>query len=136
MKLTSTIAHMNEKRAVVRLGAAMVSMLAAATTAFASSVPNLSTVSNPIIDLLNAIMAPLLGIVVALGSLYCIILGVKFAKAEEPQEREKAKSHLKNAIIGFVIIFVLVLALNLLTPILASWVNGSSGKNVIDTSKL
>lgn len=137
MKLINKIASLNEKRAAVRLGTAMTTALAATITAFASSTtPNLSSVSNPIIELLNSIMAPLLAIVVALGSLYCIILGVKFAKAEEPQEREKAKSHLKNAIIGFVIIFVLVLALNLLTPILATWVNSSSGHTVIDTNKL
>lgn len=135
MKLITKLANLNEKRAAVRVGTAMTATLATAVSAFATS-PNLSSVSTPIVSLLNSIMAPLLAIVVALGSLYCIILGVKFAKAEEPQEREKAKSHLKNAIIGFVIIFVLVLALNLLTPILASWVNSSSGKNVIDTNGL
>ena len=53
-----------------------------------------------------------------------IILGVKFAKAEEPQEREKAKAHLKNAIIGFALIFILLLALNIAMPRLIDWVNG------------
>lgn len=37
----------------------------------------------------------------AIGAVYCILLGVKFAKAEEPQEHEKAKNHMKNAIIGY-----------------------------------
>ncbi|MEG1682803.1 MAG: pilin [Oscillospiraceae bacterium] len=86
-----------------------------------------ATTVAPIVSLLNQMMGPLLAIVSALGSLYCIILGVKFAKAEEPQEREKAKGALKNAIIGFVIIFVLILALNLLMPQMINWVNTAIG---------
>ena len=60
----------------------------------------------PIVSLLNQLMGPLLLIVGALGSLYCVVLGVKYAKAEEPQEREKAKGALKGAVVGFLLIFV------------------------------
>ena len=80
-------------------------------------------VANPIISLIQSLLVPLLGIVGAAGSLYCVVLGVKYAKAEEPQEREKAKGALKNAIIGFVLIFVLLVALRILTPELIKWVN-------------
>ena len=73
-------------------------------------------IANPIVERLNSILTPLLAVVGAAGVIYCVILGVKFAKAEEPQDREKAKSALKNAIIGFVLIFVLLLALKLLMP--------------------
>ena len=82
-----------------------------------------SKIANPIVALLNDIMTPLLAIVGAAGALYCVILGVKFAKAGEPQEREKAKTALKNAIIGFVLIFVLILALNIMMPQMVDWVN-------------
>lgn len=75
----------------------------------------------PIIQLINAFIVPALLIVGALGTLYCILLGVKYAKAEEPQDREKAKTHLKNAIIGFVLIFVLMAALSAAIPILANY---------------
>ena len=85
-----------------------------------------SDVVAPIVSLLNSIMGPLLAIVSALGAIYCVILGVKYAKAEEPQEREKAKGALKNAIIGFALIFILILALNLLMPIMINWVNSSA----------
>ena len=77
-------------------------------------------------------MCPALAMVGALGALYCIVLGVKYAKAEEPQEREKAKGALKNAVIGFVLIFVLILALNLLMPVMINWVN-TQGGNIIPT---
>ena len=80
-------------------------------------------IAAPIVSLLNSLMEPLLMIVGALGSLYCVILGVKFAKAEEPQDREKAKGSLKNAVVGFVLIFVLILALNLMMPQMVNWVN-------------
>jgi uncharacterized membrane protein len=85
-----------------------------------------SKIANPIVALLNDIMTPLLAIVGAAGALYCVILGVKFAKAGEPQEREKAKTALKNAIIGFVLIFVLILALNIMMPQMVDWVNGNA----------
>ena len=86
-------------------------------------------VVKPIIGLLNSLMGPLLGIVGAVGALYCVVLGVKFAKAEEPQEQQKAKGALKNAIIGFVLIFVLILALNILMPRMVDWVNANQGSN-------
>ena len=65
----------------------------------------------PIVSLLNQLMGPLLLVVGALGSLYCVVLGVKYAKAEEPQEREKAKGALKGAVVGFLLIFVFIIQL-------------------------
>ena len=79
--------------------------------------------ATPIVSLLNDLMTPLLMIVGALGSIYCVILGIKYAKAEEPQDREKAKSSLKGAVIGFMLIFVLMLGLNLMMPKMIDWVN-------------
>ena len=85
-----------------------------------------SKVSEPIVNLINSLMTPLLAIVGAAGAIFCVILGVKFAKAEEPQDREKAKGALKNAIIGFVLIFVLLLALKLLMPEMTGWVENNA----------
>ena len=85
------------------------------------------SVVAPIVNLLNSILTPMLAIVGAVGALYCVILGVKYAKAEEPQDREKAKGSLKNAIIGFVLIFVLILGLTLLMPIMKEWVISNGG---------
>ena len=88
----------------------------------------MSAVVAPIVSLLNSLLAPMLAIVGAAGALYCVVLGVKYAKAEEPQQREKAKGALKNAVIGFVLIFVLILALNLLMPVMIDWVNNEAVK--------
>ena len=89
-------------------------------------------IAAPIVSLLNSLMEPLLLIVGALGSLYCVVLGVKYAKAEEPQDREKAKGALKNAVVGFVLIFVLILALNLLMPQMVDWVNQNDNNQTED----
>ena len=100
----------------------MVMLLAMVTVAFGTEGNTFDSVVTPIVDLINSLMGPALGLVGAVGALYCVLLGVKFAKAEEPQDREKAKTHLKSAIIGFVLIFVLLLALNLAMPALQQWV--------------
>ena len=105
----------------------MVLMAFLATPAFAAGTEtNFDSITKPIVDLINSLLTPALAIVGAIGSLYCVVLGVKYAKAEEPQDREKAKGHLKSAIIGFVLIFVLMLALKLAMPILQNWVAANS----------
>lgn len=98
----------------------LLSLLTGETDAF-------SIMTNPIIGLLNSALSPLIALVVAIGAIYCVFLGVKLAKAEEPQEREKAKQHLKNAIIGFLLIFVLVVALKLGLKPLETWMNTNKG---------
>ncbi len=91
---------------------------------------DVSDATDTITTMIGSLLSPLLGIVGAVGTLYCVLLGVKFAKAEEPQEREKAKTHLKNAIIGFVLIFVLIVALKLMMPQFEKWVNGNTNLNI------
>ncbi len=82
---------------------------------------------QPIVDLIYSILGPVLAIVGAAGAIYCVVLGVKYAKAEEPQDREKAKGALKNAIIGFVLIFVLIFLLRTMMPILKNWLIKNGG---------
>ena len=87
------------------------------------------SVVAPIVELLNNILWPMIGVVGAAGAIYCVVLGVKYAKAEEPQDREKAKGALKNAIIGFGLIFVLLIVLKLLMPIMTNWVKNYPTNN-------
>jgi cytochrome c biogenesis protein CcdA len=79
------------------------------------------TMANPIITLLGQALTPALSIFSALAAVYCVILGAKLAKAEEPQEREKAKNALKNAVIGFVMIFILLALLKVGMTAMKSW---------------
>ena len=114
--------RLNETRLCKKIGIFLIAAMLLAVNAFAAE-NMFESVYAPVVSLLNSLLGPLLAIVGAVGALYCVLLGVKYAKAEEPQDREKAKSHLKNAIIGFVLIFVLILALNLLLPVMKRWVN-------------
>lgn len=86
---------------------------------------DVSDAQNAVVNMINSLLNPILALVGALGTLYCVLLGVKYAKAEEPQDREKAKQHLKSAIIGFVLIFVLIVALRLLIPSFTNWMNSN-----------
>lgn len=79
------------------------------------------TMASPITGLLNAALTPLITVVGAAGALYCVLLGAKYAKAEEPQDREKAKKSLQNAIVGFLLIFVLLAALKVGLDPLMKW---------------
>lgn len=76
----------------------------------------------PILEVLDAILWPAIAVVASLGSIYCVVIGVKIAKCDEQNSREKAKKDLMGAVVGFVIIFVLILALKILIPILEEWV--------------
>ncbi len=117
----------NEKLACAKLGSVMSAVMLMTTTAFAT---DYDKVVNPVITLLNNLLGPFLGVVGAVGVLYCVLLGVKFAKAEEPQDREKARTHLKNAIIGFVLIFVLIVMLKIGMSVMLDWVKNSTGTDL------
>ena len=118
------------KNLYAKLGAGMTMAAATVTTAMATTAGDVGKTINenvvtPVTDLIKSLMTPVVGLVVAVGMVYCVILGVKYAKCEEPQEREKAKGNLKNAIVGFVLIFVLMVLLKLLMPVLTTWANNN-----------
>ena len=79
----------------------------------------------PVLSLIESALVPIIGLVATLGTIYCVFLGVKLAKAEEPQDREKAKNALKNAIIGFVLIFVLIVILRMAIGPMMAWMQSN-----------
>ncbi len=82
---------------------------------------DLEKIVKPILDVCDVLVPVLLGVVGSIGAIYCILLGVKYAKAEEPQDHDKAKKALKNAIIGFVLIFVLLAMLQVGLTVFEKW---------------
>ncbi len=82
---------------------------------------DITNILKPIDDIIKLVVPALLALVGSVGAIWCIVLGVKFAKAEDPQEHEKAKKSLINAIIGFVLIFVLLIMLNLSLDVFIPW---------------
>jgi len=86
--------------------------------------PNFAPVIQPVLDVLNAILWPAIAIVGSVGAIYCVFLGIKIAKSDEQNSREKAKKDLLGAVIGFGLIFVLIVALKIAMPILQDWAKG------------
>ena len=125
------LSNVNERKVTGIFIMVMLATVLMTCPALAANTSSYDAVVNPVISLLNSLLGPILGLVGAVGTLYCVLLGVKFAKAEEPQEREKAKAHLKNAIIGFVLIFVLIVALKLGMKAMTDWL-ATQGVNVTD----
>ena len=125
------LSNINERKVTAIFIMVMLATVLMTCPALAANTSSYDAVVNPVISLLNSLLGPILGLVGAVGTLYCVLLGVKFAKAEEPQEREKAKAHLKNAIIGFVLIFVLIVALKLGMKAMTDWL-ATQGVNVTD----
>lgn len=103
-------------------------------TKAAASLGSLDAAAAPVTELVDKLYPPLIAIVSSVAVIYCIFLGAKLAKADEPQEREKAKGALKNAIIGYLLIFVLILVLKQVSPVLADWVNPTSSTTTTTTT--
>jgi len=82
---------------------------------------DLNGIVKPLTDVLGVVVPVLLGVVGSLGAIWVIFLSVKYAKAEDPQEHDKARASLKHAIIGFVLMFVLLIALHLAVNVFTSW---------------
>ena len=80
----------------------------------------------PIVKLVDMALGPAIAVVAALGAVWCVFLGVKLAKADEPQEKEKAKQALRNAVVGYLLIFILIVVLKLSLQPLIDWVNTST----------
>lgn len=86
--------------------------------------PNLAPAVQPVYDVVSVVLPIVLGIIFLVGVFKCISLGIAFSKSDENGTHEKAKKDLINAIIGFVLIFVLVAVMYLLRDIIIEWISG------------
>ena len=113
----------------------VLTVLAVSGVAYASNTaPDFEKVVSPVVLLIKQLLRPLLLLVGAGGFLYCVILGVKYATAEEPQEREKRKQAIKTAIIGYLLIFILIVMLYIATPQMSAWMDANIGTTTTTTT--
>ena len=63
---------------------------------------------NTFIGIVNIILPIVMGVVLVLGLFYGITLAIKFAKAEEDEEKKKAKGSLINVVVGCLIAIIFV----------------------------
>ena len=66
---------------------------------------------SPIYDFIDTFGPVLIGLLLGVGVIYCIILGVQYAKAEKGDERDTAKKKAINAAISFGVIIILIVVL-------------------------
>ena len=84
-------------------------LLAADATARNSAITSVATDAyEAFIGIVNIVLPILIGVVLALGLFYGIQLAVKYAKAEEEEDKKKAKGNLINVIVGCLIAIVFV----------------------------
>ncbi|MBR4998739.1 MAG: hypothetical protein IKY10_02550 [Clostridia bacterium] len=63
---------------------------------------------NKLLTAVVNIINPILILVAVAGTVYAIVVGVKFVKADSKDEREEAKQKLISVIVGIVVTFVLI----------------------------
>ncbi len=88
-------------------------------------------VFQPVVDILDAMLVPILILIGTAGSIYAIILGVNFSKAESSDKREEAKKRMINAVIGLVVTILLLILLKLFTANadqIAQWIDSFNPK--------
>lgn len=68
-----------------------------------------------ITDIIDQILTPVLIILGTAGSIFVIVLGINFSKAESADKREEAKKRMINAIIGIVVTLLFLILVKLFT---------------------
>lgn len=103
------------------------SLIADSSSGITNATGFFDRVMKPVVDILDGMLVPILILVGTAGSIYAIVLGVNFSKAESADKREEAKKRMINAIIGLVVTIVLLILLKLFTAnaqAIADWING------------
>jgi len=93
------------------LAMGMMNLLADNAETVSSATAQFNSMASRIFDIAKGILIPVMIIVGVAGIFYSIYLGVNMARADSSDKREEAKKRLVNAIIGFVVIFILILLL-------------------------
>ena len=85
---------------------------------------------NPLIQFLNDWYITIIILLATAGIIYAIILGIKLAKSDSSDERQRSKKRIINASMSIVIIIALTLILQFIFANLQGWVNGNE-KNML-----
>ena len=79
---------------------------------------------SPLYNAISTIGPYAMGVVCLLGVLYGIILGVKYAKAEESKERAALQKALVNGVVGFLAVLFLIVLLYVLRGPITDYMEG------------
>lgn len=77
----------------------------------ASTDENYNSSVSPIYEFLDTFGPYLISVLLGVSVIYCVVLGVQYAKAEKGDERETAKKKLISASISFGVVIILIAVL-------------------------
>lgn len=86
---------------------------------------------EPIVDVLNVILIPVVSLLATAGTIYSIVLGVNMAKADNAEKRTAAKKRITSVLIACASVILLLFALRFVLANLNRWVNGETTKAII-----
>lgn len=86
---------------------------------------------EPIVNVLNIILIPVVSLLATAGTIYAIILGVNMAKADSADKRAAAKKRITNVLIACAAVILLLFALRFILANLDRWVNGTTPNAII-----
>lgn len=93
-------------------------------TIFANS--NLATttseIGSAVIGYLNLVLSIVLGVASAAASVYAIVVGVRLAKANNPEERIEAKKKVIYTLAGVMIAIALIIIINAINANVGKWI--------------
>ena len=95
-------------------------MLMAETTDKPAEVTN--DVLYKVINYINSILAAIIGVAVAIGIVYAIVVGVRMARANNAEEREEAKKKVIYVVLGIAVAVALMLVLIILKDKIPEWI--------------
>ena len=108
----------------------MMNFLLASVKDANTTIDNVASESyNAFIGIVNIILPIVIGVVLVLGMFYGIQLAIKYAKAEEDEEKKKAKGSLINVIVGCLIAIVFIVIVQLVLN--GSYIEKLFGSNSI-----
>ena len=83
-----------------------------------------SAVVAPLYDGISTVGPIAMGVCLLLSTIWFIFLGVKYAKAEDPGEKENLHKVLVNFIIGFVVTLILIAVVYAIRKPLVAYIEG------------
>ncbi len=87
---------------------------------------NVTKILNSFNNVLQKILSPIIGIMLAVGMIFAIYLGFKLAKANNAEQREEAKKRIIYTVIGIAIGVALIIIFNLFATYSVQWLGGDS----------
>ena len=90
-----------------------------------------NSVLKSVIGYVNSILAAIIGVAVAIATVYAIVVGVRMAKANNAEEREEAKKKVIYTVLGIAVAVALMLILVILKDKIPQWVGAEDSSGFI-----